>query len=335
MGNHYEELAGFLIPLSDIIDSLKNARHVLVEVPLGMRELGLELTKYLVSNGFDALMSARNVWGACDFLVTRDYDAVLHVGHALPPNIRNIINANHGIEEEVRHGEVEVLRLRGGETVVFAPAYYKPHGELLSKLSGELKSLVQDDSIIAYSLPYRLFAEALSGMLNAKLAPSAITGCFVGYPIPNVVFFVGSGYFYPLTFKLLKPSARVYLVDVFRQVIEDVEPLYRRALAAKVNNVGRVMEGRRVAIVITRKPGQRRLDLLSEVQGILRSLGKDFVVVEGDELSPDALDNLPVDGIINTACPRIGIDDLDRFIKPVINARDLMRGDLLGNLLGW
>lgn len=329
------EMAGFLVPIEDVLELMRKGARVLVEVPLGMRELGFELVKYLLNNGLNAILSARSIWGACDFLVTKDYDVVLHVGHALPPNIKRIIDQNYGIREFSEHGEVSMVRLGGGETVIFSPAYYKPHEELIKPLIGKFKDLPKKDFIIAYSLPYKLYAEKLSHALNAKLAPSAITGCFIGYPIPGTVFFVGGGYFYPLTFKLLKPSTKVYLVDVFRQVIEDIEPIYRKTLLLKVSNTQRVLESKRVAIVVTRKPGQRRMDLAMEAQSVLKELNKDFVIVDGDELSPDAIDNLPVDGVINTACPRIGIDDLDRFMKPVINARDLMRRNLEDNLLGW
>lgn len=332
----YIELAGFLVPIQDILKLLGESKHVLIEVPLGMRELGIELTKYLLNNGFDAIMSGRSVWGSCDFLITRDYDAVLHVGHALPPNIKRIINENYGIKEFRESGEVSIMRLGNDETVIFTPAYYRPHEDLITHIINKLEGLTpHGDFIIAYSLPYRLYAERISRTLNARLAPSAITGCFIGYPIPSTVFFVGGGYFYPLTFKLLRSDVKVYLVDIFRQIVEDIEPIYRRTLALKVNNIQRVLEGKKMAIVITRKPGQRRIDLMREAQSILKELNKEFIVVESDEISPDAIDNLLVDGVINTACPRIGIDDLDRFIRPVVNVRDLTRRDLEGNLLGW
>ncbi len=66
-------------------------------------------------------------------------------------------------------------------------------------------------------------------------------------------------------------------------------------------------------------------------------MGKEFVVIDLNEVSPDYINNLPVDAVVNTACPRIGIDDLDRFAKPVINAGDVLKVNTLdlSNLLVW
>ncbi len=336
-----EVLDAYQLPLEDVENALGNASRdakVLVETPLGFRNVGLEVVRYLNGKGYRAYLSGRNVWGACDFSVTGDYQYVIHLGHALPPNIFRIVSNNLSVRRR-DFNEVISIKIDGGPTVLFAPIYYKPRTEVLNKLGEVLRDLagLGSNSIIAYALPYKLYAQGIAEILKIPIAPSPITGCFVQFPIPSTILFTGSGYFYPMTFKLLKPQATVYLIDVFRGVVENIDGVYRRYLAMKVKVLQEFANARIVGIVISRKPGQYRPELIELLIDRLGRIGKGFVIIDLDEVSPDHINNLPVDAVINTACPRIGIDDLDRFMKPVINAGDILKANPLdlGNLLVW
>ncbi len=54
------------------------------------------------------------------------------------------------------------------------------------------------------------------------------------------------------------------------------------------------------------------------MKNILEDNGKqaDFLTV--DELNADQLDNLPYDGYVNTACPRLSIEDQIKFRLPLL-----------------
>ncbi len=325
--------------IEDIVNEYGKGDKVLIETPLGFKGVGLELVRYLSKKGFNAYLNGRSVWGACDFSAVSDYQLIIHLGHALPPNIFHIINNNLRIVEQERNDDVISIKIRNNSQVVFAAVYYKPQPELLARLRENVKGIVEANHgmLIAYALPYRLYAREIAGMFGLSIAPGPITGCFIQFPISSPVLFIGSGYFYPLTFKLLRPRATVYLLDVFRNVVEDMEYVYRRYLAMKVKALDEFKNARLVGIVVSRKPGQLRQDLVNPLIKRIRELGKDFVIIDLDEISPDLINNLPVDAVINTACPRVGIDDLDRFIKPVVNAGDILKTNTLdlNNLLVW
>ncbi len=335
-----EVLDTYLLPLRRIenIISEKPNGNILVEAPLGFKELGLELVRYLGKKGFNASLSGRNTWGSCDFSLSGNYDFIIHLGHALPPNILHIINNNLKIERH-DHGDIVVIRVNDGTNILFSPAYYKPQPELLNKLEDSIQSFVKDNPniMVTYALPYKFYAHHIASSFKLKIAPNPITGCFVGFPIPNSILFVGSGYFYPLTFKFLKPHITVYLLDIFRGVLEDIEYVYRKYLSMKVKAINEFISAKRVGIIVSRKPGQQRLDLVNSLIIKLRDLGKEVIIVDADEVSPDVVNNLPVNAVVNTACPRVGIDDLDRFMKPIVNAGDVLRQNILdlNNLLSW
>ena len=340
-GDLVEVLGEYLLPLRYIEEFLSKSgvgAKVLVETPLGFKNVGLEVVRYLNNKGFRAYLSGQSVWGACDFSVAGDYQYVIHLGHALPPNIFRIISRNFRLKRGELN-DVIVVNIENGPTVLFSAVYYEPKPELINKARKALSDLAQssDKPFIAYALPFKLYAHKIAEILNAPLAPGPITGCFVHFPIPDTVLFIGSGYFYPLTFKLLRPKTTVYLFDVFRGVVENVDSVYRRYLAMKVKAIQEFGNARLVGIVISRKPGQYRPDLIETLTNRLRRLGKEFVIIDLSEASPDYINNLPVDAVVNTACPRIGIDDLDRFMKPVVNAGDVLKVNSLdlSNLLVW
>ncbi|WP_243678471.1 diphthamide synthesis protein [Vulcanisaeta distributa] len=299
----------------------------------------MEVVRYLNNKGYRTYLSGQNVWGACDFSVVNNYQYVIHLGHALPPNIFRIISNNFRVRRRGGSGDVIIIEVENGPTVLFSAIYYEPKPELLSRARDVLNDLVKSgiNPFIAYSLPYKLYAHEIAEMLNAPMAPDPITGCFIQFSIPNTVLFISSGYFYPLTFKFLRPQTTVYLFDVFRGTLENVDTVYRRYLAMKVKAIQDFNNAKLVGIAISRKPGQYRPDLVEALINRLRRLGKDFVIIDLNEVSPDYVNNLPVDAVVNTACPRIGIDDLDRFMKPVVNAGDVLKVNSLdlNNLLVW
>jgi 2-(3-amino-3-carboxypropyl)histidine synthase len=341
IGDELFEVAGaYLLPLRGIEDTVnkKAGTKVLIETPLGFKDAGLELSRYFSNKGLDTHLSGRNVWGSCDFSLVRDYDYVIHLGHALPPNILRTIITNFRAVIDKR-GVVTVLNIRDGPHVILAPIYYKPQPELLSRLKSIVNDLIKanPNPVVTYALPYLLYARTIAKEFELKIASEPITGCFIGFPIPDTVLFIGSGYFYPLTFKFLRPQTVVYLLDVFRGVVEDIEHVYRRYLAMKVRSIEEFRKAKRVGVVLSRKPGQLRRDLVEPLIDRLREMNKEVVIIDADEVSPDVVNNLPVDAVVNTACPRVGIDDLDRFAKPVINVGDLLKRNILdlNNLLIW
>ncbi|ADY00508.1 MAG: diphthamide synthesis protein [Vulcanisaeta sp.] len=339
-GELTEILDTYLLPLKsieEVINENRNAK-ILIETPLGFKNVGLEVVRYLSNKGFRAYLSGQNVWGTCDFSVSNDYQYIIHLGHALPPNIFRIINNNYRLERQELNDAV-IIRIKNGPTVLFSAIYYEPKPDLLDKLREPVNNIIKSNpnALITYALPYKLYAYSIAKTLNARIAPGPITGCFVQFPIPNTILFIGSGYFYPLTFKLLKPQTTVYSIDIFRGIIEDVDYIYRKYLTMKVKAIHEFNNAKFVGIVISRKPGQYRLDLIEPLINRLKKLGKGYVIIDLNEVSPDYINNLPVDAVINTACPRIGIDDLDRFIKPVVNAGDILKLNVLdlNNLLVW
>jgi len=297
----------YVIPvdLVPLIERL-SPRRILVEAPLGMKSVALEVARRI---GAD--VSGRNVWGICDIgyadAILLGYDTIVHLAHEISPNVLKNLSANLNCRVE-KLGECDLIVI-GGVRVLVVPVYYKPVGELVERLATTIGKF---DGSVEYSLPFKLYAEEISRRVGAELSPSAITGCYISRRV-NKALVVSSGYFHALTIKLFNPSAKVLLADPFRGVVEDVEGVFRRYLALKVDALNKAVRARNIVAVVTTKAGQRPPHVVEAV----RRMG--LAVVVADEVSPELINNLSVDAVVNTACPRIGFDDLDRVNKPVVN----------------
>jgi 2-(3-amino-3-carboxypropyl)histidine synthase len=98
------------------------------------------------------------------------------------------------------------------------------------------------------------------------------------------------------------------------------EPILRRRFAS----IAKAQEARNFGIILGEKPGQRRKRLALNVKDALKKHGKKGYLICLDEINPELL--VPfrkLDAFVNTACPRITIDDAQRFPKPIITPIEL------------
>jgi len=78
----------------------------------------------------------------------------------------------------------------------------------------------------------------------------------------------------------------------------------------------------KAGILVSSKPGQRRLRLAEKLKKIGRENGLFCSIIYLNNVRAEELYNLPFDFYVNTACPRIAYDDGARFEKPVISPQE-------------
>jgi 2-(3-amino-3-carboxypropyl)histidine synthase len=74
----------------------------------------------------------------------------------------------------------------------------------------------------------------------------------------------------------------------------------------------------KIGILISKKKGQRRLELANRVKEIVNKNGMKGYLIELDEFNPSLLRNFDFDSFVSTACPRIAIDDYLLYDKPIL-----------------
>ena len=71
-------------------------------------------------------------------------------------------------------------------------------------------------------------------------------------------------------------------------------------------------------VVTSVKPGQKRFKLAKDLVDELRRDGLNAELLAADEITPENLADFQVDAIVCAACPRIPIDDAERFDFPIL-----------------
>ena len=84
-----------------------------------------------------------------------------------------------------------------------------------------------------------------------------------------------------------------------------------------------VQESKSFGILIGEKPGQMRRSLALRMKRMLEKHGKKGYLLALEHIGPELIDFYPVDAFVNTACPRIAIDDASRYAKPLITPFEL------------
>ena len=107
----------------------------------------------------------------------------------------------------------------------------------------------------------------------------------------------------------------VALIDE-REVIE-------RILRQRFGLIMAVDGAKTFGILIGEKPGQMRRNLAIRMKRLLEKHGRKGYLLALDHISPDLIDFYPVDAFVNTACPRIAIDDSVKYAKPLITPYEL------------
>jgi len=78
-------------------------------------------------------------------------------------------------------------------------------------------------------------------------------------------------------------------------------------------------------VLIGLKNGQKRVREAIEIREELEKSGKRTLLLALKEVTPEGLTQFPsIDAFVNTACPRVSLDDASRFSKPVLTFHEAL-----------
>ena len=118
-----------------------------------------------------------------------------------------------------------------------------------------------------------------------------------------------------------KPLALLdpYTGDASELSFERIESILRQRMGL----IFSVDQAKSFGILIGEKPGQMRRNLAIRMKRLLEKHGRKGYLLALDHVGPDLIDFYPVDAFVNTACPRIAIDDAVKYAKPLITPFEL------------
>jgi len=151
-----------------------------------------------------------------------------------------------------------------------------------------------------------------------------ITGCsIVSYRKVDAVLYLGSGLFHPIMLSM-KNDAPILIVNLETDEIKflsdrDLENYKRELRTVKTL----VDQAKTVGIIVSVKTGQMRMAQALKLKKSLEEKGKKAYLLAYDDIDFNSFLNFPkIEAYVNTACPGLGINDRDKFNKPVINIEE-------------
>jgi 2-(3-amino-3-carboxypropyl)histidine synthase len=301
------------------------ARTVGVQVPEGLKRIAPDLAGEIEEKtGCEVIVSGDPCYGACDvdLDLCRAADLVVHVGHSemlegdrLSDKVVYIEASMRADVREAVEGAADLLSARRVGVVTTVQHVHKL-AEVLEVLKGRgIEGVVRPGGRTRYS------GQVLG--CNYEAARNADVDEYL---------FVGTGQFHPLGVALATRKRVVAADPVTGNVsIIDAAQMLKRRYGA----IARAVDAERIAVIVSKKPGQRRMDLARRMISLGEEQGKRMVLVYLDRMEPDALVNLGVDAAVSTACPRIALDDQAKYTVPVLTPPEfeallgLLKGDYL------
>jgi len=155
--------------------------------------------------------------------------------------------------------------------------------------------------------------------------PGQVLGCNYSGDDSSIghYLFLGSGDFHPIGLVLHtgKPLSILdpYTSEAREMSLEQIERILRQRFglimaADKAHSFG---------ILIGEKPGQMRRSMALRLKRLLEKHGKKGYLLALEHVGPELIDFYPVDAFVNTACPRIAIDDSVKYAKPLLTPFEL------------
>jgi 2-(3-amino-3-carboxypropyl)histidine synthase len=289
-----------------------------LQFPEGLKQHALEYALKLEKEGDEILISASPNFGACDLALDEarnlKVEKLIHFGHAEFHKVDfNVEYVEFHMDAPLDMLQDSLDLLKGYRTIGLVTTIQ--HIGQLDKIREFYEA---SGKTVVVGRPYG-FAKN----------PGQILGCDVGSAasidskVDAHVYF-GGGIFHPLG-ALLATSKPFIAVDPFAAKVEQIDgyrETYRRRSKGKILAA---VGAKRFGILASTKNGQCNMGLASTLKKKIDAAGLVAGILVANTFDFNSIDNLmEFDAFVNTACPRISIDDTDRTRKPLLSSEELM-----------
>jgi 2-(3-amino-3-carboxypropyl)histidine synthase len=300
--------------ISSIKKELKKlkAKRIFIQFPEGLKLKIQDISKQLEKEGFETVICSEPTFGACDVrdkeALELECDAILHIGHS-----------DLGIKSRV--------------PVIYWEYLYDSDPTPI--LKHEIKKLNKFEKIgLVTSLQFvTSIAKAKSFLRNAGKKvfthkalkyEGQILGCNIDAAkkieeMVDIFLFIGSGKFHAIGIAL-KVNKPVFILDFEKKEIYNVEKEKRKFIKLIEWNRACLKDAKKIGILISWKRGQLKQKLVYQLKKKLEKKGKETYILAFDEITPEKIEGLKLDCLINCACPRISIDDIARYKIPILDS---------------
>jgi 2-(3-amino-3-carboxypropyl)histidine synthase len=291
----------------------RNAKTVGLQFPVGLRTKAVELAQEIEGKaGVTCLVSADPSFGACD-VADMPVDLIVHLGHAPMPHLRyhrvffyDLPGPPLASMDFVDAAE-RILPERIGLLTTTQFRHWLPAIREHLETKGHTVRIGEPDRRVAYA-----------GQL---LGCDYHTATVIEEDVDGYLY-IGTGDFHPLGVAILVPDKPVVIADPERGTARDLRDVRERVLRQRHAAIARAREAQIFGIIVSKKIGQARMDLAGDLKALAEKYGKQAHLFLMDLVSPELLQGYRVGAWVNTACPRIAIEDVLQYKEPILTPQE-------------
>jgi len=314
----------------------RGAKRVLIQLPEGLKPEGPRLAAVVEKAGALAIVSADPCYGACDLAMPEaeslNADLIVHFGHSkmlfIPEHIPVIYveaKATLSLKTPV---EKALLLLKSWKRIGLVTTIQ--HMDKLTEVREQL--LRAGKSVAVGDAGHPIYAGQVLGCdySNAQAVANDV----------DAFVFIGGGRFHAVGVALATSKPTV-VADPYERRAFSVDADVQKMKKQRWTSIEEAKSSERFGVLIGLKSGQRWLEKTLRIREKLEKAGKKTTLLAIREVTPEALMEFPtLEAYVNTACPRISLDDATKFQKPVltINEALVVAGELTWEQLlkkGW
>ena len=295
------------------------AKRVMIQLPEGLKPEAPRIAKTVEKFGVLPIVSADPCYGACDLAIAEaeslGVDLIIHYGHSrivryervptLYVEARAAVNVNSAVEKAL-------------------PLLEKWHKIGLATTVQHVQTLdeVRENLV-------RAGKTVMVGDTRRLNYPGQVIGCDYSNAISiakdvEAFLFIGGGQFHALGVAL-STSKPTVVADPFDgtsfSVDKEAEKIFKQRWAA----IEDAKEAKSFGVLLGIKPGQKRFEEALRIKEKLEGKGKTAYLLAAREITPEVLMEFPtIDAFVNTACPRISLDDSANFRKPILTKNETL-----------
>ena len=304
----------FDLQLDYIIRVIKvsEAKTVGFQFPEGLKRKGAKLARTVEeATGAEVIISGDLCFGACDLdrTLLEYVDILFHFGHAelgdtkLSEKIyfieaRSTVDVRPVVEKAVP----ELKGQRIGLITTVQHVHKLPDACAVLEAGGKTCVIGLGDLRIAYP----------GQVLGCNFSAARAEEC-------DEYLYIGSGDFHPLGVAL-STKKRVLAADPLSGDVREVDP--SKILRQRSAVIAKSLDAKVFGIIVSSKNGQTRLELASALKKCAEKHGKEAYLILIDLVTPDQLLQFKVDAFVNTACPRLAVDEVGRFPSPMLTPQE-------------
>lgn len=300
----------FDFDLNRIIDIIKEKHYKTVglQLPEGFKRQAFDIAgKLEEKTGAGIIISGNPCFGACDIdtILAGNVDILFHFGHSTMSKINNVVfieaRSNVDVLPCVRTALPYLKTNKIGLITTVQHVHKMNEISIFLKENGKEAIIGKGDRRVSY--------------------PGQVLGCnFTAARVDcEEYLYIGSGQFHPLGVAIAT-GKRVVATDPYLNQAIIVSP--DKFLRKRGGYIAKSMDAKVFGIIVSTKSGQNRIEIAKRLSKMANVHGKEAQIIMMDLVTPEELLAFKVDAYVNTACPRITIDDADRFHVPVLTPQE-------------